>query len=462
MLMNKRLVFLVILLLTLPLISAELEIEKKTIVDSVIPEINQSAIVELKLTNLGSTDTFRVYSLVGVDLYPSETFVINSGDTKTLNVEIWPGQSIIDASPGPFTFLYKIEGVTSGVQEDVLTIKILNLKEAIDINAYNVHLDSDTAIVYVRNRVGTSFPEIDARFHSAFFDFNEKFSLDAYEKKEFEVNLNKEEIRKLVAGEYTISTDIETFGIKERIEDKFKFTEKAEIESSEESYGFLISRHIIEKRNQGNLPFVVQAKVSKNIISRLFTFFNVEPAIVERRGVIVDYYFQKEIQPGEIYTIKVTTNWFYPLILLLAIIIIAVLVKTYISTDVILKKKATFVKTKGGEFALKINVITRAKKFVEKINVVDKIPSLVTVYKRFGVVEPDKIDEKNKRLEWNIESLQPGEERMFSYIIYSKISPVGKFEVPPATAVFEKEGKIHETKSNRVFFLTEPRKRKAD
>jgi hypothetical protein len=61
-------------------------------------------------------------------------------------------------------------------------------------------------------------------------------------------------------------------------------------------------------------------------------------------------------------------------------------------------------------------------------------------------------------LEWDIDSLQPEEERIFSYIIYSKVAPIGKFELPTATAIFEKDGKIHEAESNRVFFLTEPRR----
>ena len=115
-------------------------------------------------------------------------------------------------------------------------------------------------------------------------------------------------------------------------------------------------------------------------------------------------------------------------------------------------------RTKGGEFALKVTLIAKAKKFVEKIKVVDKIPSLVKVHERFGIHTPDKIDEQNRRLEWNVDSLQEGEERIFSYIVYSKISPMGRFELPTATAVYEKDGEIHEASSNRVFFLSELRK----
>ncbi len=449
--------FLLFSIISTTLVFAGLEIKKEPVVDVVIPEVNEPAIYKLRIKNLGPTDNFKVYSLVGVEIKPSEAFSIRQGETKELEIELWPGQAILK-TPGTFNFVYKIKSSES-IQDDVMLIKIVPLKDALEINSYNINLESDKAVVYVRNKVSLPFPEVRARFHSSFFDFSETFSLEPYEKKEFEITLNKEGIKKLTAGTYSITTEIETYNTEETIENSFKFTEKADISTEKIKTGILISKLTVKKINEGNLPTLVQTKVKKNIISRLFTIFNEDPAAVQRRGFVVEYTFQKEIRPAETYTIKVTTNWLYPLFLLVAIIIIGFLVRAYTSTFLILKKKATFVKTKGGEFALKITLMVKAKKFVEKINVIDKIPGLVKVHERFGIVEPDKIDEKNRRLEWHVESLQPDEERVFSYVIYSKVSPIGKFELPTATAVYEREGKIHETKSNKVFFLTEPRKK---
>ena len=48
-----------------------------------------------------------------------------------------------------------------------------------------------------------------------------------------------------------------------------------------------------------------------------------------------------------------------------------------------------------------------------------------------------------------------GEERVFNYLIYSKVGIVGKFSLPEAIAVFEKNNEIHEVKSNKVFFMSE-------
>jgi len=127
-----------------------------------------------------------------------------------------------------------------------------------------------------------------------------------------------------------------------------------------------------------------------------------------------------------------------------------------------LRKKVSFVRTKGGEFALKITVFAKAKKYVERVSIIDRLPALTKIYKRFGGEQPTRIDEKNKRIEWVFEKLEENETRVLSYILYSKIGVVGKFALPPATAIYEKQGKIKETKSNNAYFVSEQKKEKVD
>ena len=456
--MKKR-VFAIILFvfLSLTLVSGVLEISKEPIIDVIIPETKEKAVYDFKIKNLGTEDDFFIYSLVGVNIWPNESFHIDSSEVKSVRVEMWPEQAIIDKG-GTFNFVYKIKNSFGDIQEDTILIRILDLSDAIEINSYTISFESDMAVVYVKNKVSLPFPNVQARFTSDFFDFEKNFSLGRYDKKEFEIPTNKDAMKKLIAGSYILTSDVETYGVKEKIENSFRFTEKQEIRTEESKKGFLISRAEIKKINEGNLPSVVQINIKKNIISRLFTSFNAEPVAVERESFAVNYKFQQEIGPSETFRVRATTFWLYPLVLIIAIVLVGYLTKAYVSSFLILKKRVSFVKTKGGEFALKIIIVARAKKFVEKINIVDKIPALVKVHERFGSHEPDKIDEKNRRLEWYVDSLQSGEERVFSYIIYSKVYPMGKFEVPRATAVFEIESKIHETNSNKVFFVTEPKK----
>jgi hypothetical protein len=454
--MIKKIILVILILL--PLIAAQpnLEVEEKSVTDTFIPGLEKPAIYQLEIKNNGETDTFEIYDLAGYGVTSNGNFSIGSGETETVNIEIWPEDAVLE-NPGTHRFIYKIKGAETGIKEFPITLKVLNLEDSLEINSYNIGLDSDSAKVYIKNKGGVDFDKINSRFHSSFFDFNKEFSLKGYEKKEFSIELDKSKINNLTAGTYTITSEISVGKLERTIQNNFKYTEKANIETRESSEGIFITKKIVEKTNQGNLPVLVQAKIEKNIISRLFTFFNSDPSSVKRQGFNVEYVFQKEIDPGESYTLKATTNWLYPLILLASIIIIVYLIKTYSARDLILKKKATYAKTKSGKFALKVRLIVKAKDYVENISVLDKIPSMVKVHKKFGANKPDKIDEKNRRLEWSLNSLQKGEERIFSYIIYSDISPVGKFELPTATSTYERDGKIREVDSNKIFFLTKKR-----
>jgi len=119
------------------------------------------------------------------------------------------------------------------------------------------------------------------------------------------------------------------------------------------------------------------------------------------------------------------------------------------------------VKTKKG-IALKVRINVKARKNVARASVIDRIPSIVKVYNKFGLIKPSAYDVKNRRLEWDLGNLNAGEERIFDYIIFSKVGVVGKFSLPPANAIFEINGDVHEAESNEVFFLSEQISREED
>ena len=86
---------------------------------------------------------------------------------------------------------------------------------------------------------------------------------------------------------------------------------------------------------------------------------------------------------------------------------------------------------------------------------------MTTLFEKYGQA-PDKANKQTGRLQWDIGRLSEGEQRVFSYIIYSNLKVVGKFELPPARGMYEIEGKLHEAKSNRVFFINEPKEFKGE
>jgi hypothetical protein len=120
-----------------------------------------------------------------------------------------------------------------------------------------------------------------------------------------------------------------------------------------------------------------------------------------------------------------------------------------------MKKKVSFVKAKGGEFALKVSINLYAKKYLERVRIIDRLPQLARFYEKFEVEKPLRVDEKMKKIEWAYDKLEPGEVKTISYIIYSRVGVLGKFALPPAVAVFERGGKIQKSVSNKAFFIAE-------
>jgi hypothetical protein len=130
------------------------------------------------------------------------------------------------------------------------------------------------------------------------------------------------------------------------------------------------------------------------------------------------------------------------------------MLRTYLRTALTVKKTVSFVKTKGDEFALKVTVRLKAHKHVTNIKINERLPGMAKLYEKFGR-KPDKFDERTKLLSWNIPDLNSGEERIITYIIYSKMKILGKIELSPTHVSFDQGGKNNETLSNRTFFVNQ-------
>ena len=454
--MKKIIYLLLIGLLVLPTIFAiNLDVKKTSSNEVMIYNLNSPVAFDLEITNNADSDDFEFYNLLGFNMFPVGTTYINSGQTKKVKLEISPIGKF--DKKGTYTFEYFIRASDDTEKKEQLTFNIIELKDAFSIGSGEVDVDSSSIEIFIENKMNFDFQNINAKFSSAFFDFEENFDLNSKSEKSFEIKLDSEDFKKLQAGFYTLNTKIKVENEKADLEGTIKFSEKNELTTTSRDYGFFINTKVITKTNEGNVIEKSETIIKKNILSRLFTTFSPEPDTVERIRTTVEYTWAKEIKPGENIEIVSKTNWIFPIVLVLLIITTTLLVKRYSVNKLVLRKKVSFVKAKGGEFALKVSVLVHSKNYVERVNIVDRLPALVKVHERFGGEMPSRIDERTKRIEWNFEKLEPGEIRMLSYIIYSKVGVVGKFALPKATAIYEQNGKIKEVESNRAFFISEER-----
>ena len=443
--------FLILGLLCLSTISA-LEISAESDTNVIVRDIENSIQLTLKITN-ATPGTYNLYTLADLSIKPSETFEITDDPfEKTFTIN--PTQNLDTDGYYSFTYILNHRGFEK--TEKNMVIKLLNLEDTIEIYSESVDIDSSQIKFYVQNKESVELKNLSAKFSSILFETEKTFDLKPKETIEITVSPDKNKLKKTKAGIYLIESTFQTQNGKKKIDGNLYLGEKKGITTTEDKSGFLIRTETITKINSGNVDESIQIKTTRNIFSRLFTSFNIEPMFTDRKGFSVEYTWIKEkLKPTEAYTIKAKTNYVLPFFIIVIVTIALLGAKQFFETKIEIKKSVSHVKTKNGEFALKVSLSLKAKKNIENLTLIDKVPAIVKIYKKFGMVKPDKIDAESRRIHWHIGDLRAGEVRIFTYIIYSKVGIVGKFSLPEALAVFEKDGKIHEVDSNKVFFMSD-------
>ncbi len=451
------LLFLQVLVLLPNILAINLLVEKVSQDEVLIADLESPFVVfDIKITNNGLSGNFELYNLAGFSMSPAK-ISLNTGETKEIQLSLAPIGKI--SQRGFYTIPYFIRASDASEIKESLTFKIIELKEAFEVGSGDVDPESGSIEIFIKNLEDVDFGDVNVKFSSAFFNVEEDFVIGPRETKRISVQLNQEDFKSLMAGFYTLEADITALGKETSSEGVIKFVEKNILTTTKKDYGFLINTQIIEKTNEGNTLSPSETLIKKNLISRLFTGFSPTPDVVERNGFAVYYSWTRDINPGETLEIEVKTNWLFPLILILFVVAIVVFVRRYTGTNLVLRKRVSFVRAKGGEFALKVSVSAHARHHVERVNLVERLPPLVSLHEKFLGEQPTRVDSKNRKIEWNFEKMEAGEVRIVSYIIYSKIGVVGKFALPTAAAIFEKDEKIQEVESNRAFFIAEQRPR---
>jgi len=419
----------------------------------IVKDFSSQITLDLEITN-ATPGIYNLYTLADISIKPTETFRINS-DPFTKTFTISPTQNLDLEGNYAFTYILNHRGVEKVEQK--MLLQIVNLEDVIEISSESIQPDAEDISFYIQNKESIYLKDLTAKFSSILFETEEMtFDLKPNEKLKIPVQVDKDKLRKTKAGVYIIDSTFYTENGKREIEGNLYLGEKKGITSTEDKSGLLIRSETITKVNAGNVIESIQIQLDKNIFSRLFTSFNIEPTITERTGLKVQYTWIKErLNPAEAYVIKAKTNYLFPLLIIILATLAFFGYKRFSETKLEIKKSVSPVKTKNGEFALKVELSLKAKKDIENVSLVDKVPAIVKIYNKFGIVKPDKIDPASRRIHWNIGDLEAGEERLFNYIIYSKVGVVGKFSLPRALAVFEKDGDIHEIDSNNVFFMNE-------
>lgn len=443
-----------LIILGLGFVSAifDLKVEKISKGNVIISELDNPAVFDLIITNNMDSDTAEIYTLVGVSMTPKGTFEIPKGKT-TIEVFALPDKDF-RRNEGLYSFEYQIKGQKQGIFKDKLNIRVVKLKDAFELGNLEIHPDDKEVKIKIKNTVDANLMNVNARFKSSFFDVERKLDFDPFQEVEIPIEIGLNNFSKLAAGEYDLNAEIKVEDAGVEFKSKINYVEKEDSSVLKKSSGFLIRKTILTNMNQGNTFIKGKVSMKKDIFSRLFTSYSDAPTKSERGGLVVEYIWERDLKPGESFSIVSSTNYTFPFILVILVAVIAFLVRIYTLTALNVHKSVSYVKTKGGEFALKVKIRIRARKHIRNVQITDRLPAMTKLYERFGH-EPDKIDKETRHLIWNLNNLNSGEERVFTYIIYSNLRTVGRFELPAVRVIFEREGEKKEVTSNKAYFVSE-------
>jgi hypothetical protein len=460
--MKKRefiFVSVIFLILVSQLGVAQLTFEKEVIHDVVVKELSQPATFLIKVKNLANkTDFFEFYTFVDVMLSPRGSTIIPAGSEKQVVLGIYPSEKLRDERKGGYTFVYYMK-TAEDVKEDRLVIRILPLIEVLKVDFPKVITpDTDYVTLEIENQENIALKDMVVRVESAFIDDSKKISFEPFQKQNLTIVMDRDKLKSMLAGKYLVKISfIADSKTKVDIIKEVEIIEKSNVVTREENFGTLFYPAIrIIKINEGNTISDVEVIIKKNVFANAFTTFSLQADEAKKSATYYTFIWYTTLKPGESFSVEVRTNYMLPLAILFGVILIVLLLMFWFKTSLVIRKKAVRVRSKTGEFAIKIILLIKSRENLNNIFIRDKLPKLAELHERYGTIRPSKIDRERKILEWHIPHLKKGEEQIISYIIYSKVAVLGKFEIPRATARFENmKGEEKKSASNSILFFSE-------
>jgi hypothetical protein len=435
---------------------------QKTLSIDVIPiapevEVGGQAQFLVRITHLGEDrDAFKL-SGDPADMSPFSDYVqyvtVEPNQIKLdpyQTEEVIVSLKILDHAPAndEFTTHVKIASLSDvGVKIDVpLHVSLVSPKEVIQIA-----MDAPTEVrpgdalmfdVLFKNRLNFELLDYEISVYSDLPGISDSFYLNFTPKQEFTRDFSFPIDLDAEPGSYALN--VKVYGgsdLKGSFVSAFSVLEKSAVgEKSSEKGGFLKSETTLQKSNDGNVRITQEMTVESNFFKNVFTA--TQPEAATKGGNLV---WSFSLEPGETYTVKIIRNYrpfFYGF---LVVVIAVALLYFYIEKSVVIRKRVFMMKsTVEGITEMKILLIVRngGSSSLHGVKIMDVLPNIIHPTYEFGTLKPDQIQqgERSKRFVWNIGTLEPKEERMFTYRVRAKMHLSEGATLPPATLHYEKQG----------------------
>lgn len=198
----------------------------------------------------------------------------------------------------------------------------------------------------------------------------------------------------------------------------------------------LTSTKTLKAENKGNAPKKVRLNASIPSYVESLTIFSQEADMLESNNGEDIYYWSFELDQGETAEVSYTTRYWPPL-LLTGFILLGLVAIRKIQSSIKIRKEA--IKSQDG-LKIRLTVENSSGSGIEKLEVKDFVPDIASVERKFEIARPVvRKTNDGTRLNWELEDLSPGEQRVLEYTIEPLYEVEGGVDLPSAEVVVDDE-----------------------
>ncbi|MBD3209126.1 hypothetical protein GF367_01760 [Candidatus Woesearchaeota archaeon] len=209
--------------------------------------------------------------------------------------------------------------------------------------------------------------------------------------------------------------------------------------------GLLKSAEVITLSNDGNKDLTKTITYEVTIWEDLFLKASTKGDVVrdEERKLA----WGVTLAPQETQEIVLTRNY-VPLAVIIIVLILAVIAYFRLRSPIIVIKEAQVsAADKQGTNEMKVRVFikNRSRREVTKLKIIDRVPHIAEFmsHTHLGTLQPAKVTRSERKgtiVRWEIDTLEPYEERIISFKVRSKLKIIGKMSLPETKVKYEDMG----------------------
>jgi len=462
--MRRKILLLVMILLCVISVTARIDVEADVVDNSIY--LDEQAVFDLKIKNYDEVSrvvqVFTADVAWHIELNPFIT-KLNPGEEKTVKLSLIPSvwaetgaQRVIVVVESPSTneqinlelpiFVKSFETGNKQYQPSV-ELKV-TFPEEIDPRE-TVRLD-----LYLRNRNRLDISELIIDIKSELFEEHRVVALGPLSERREKFLFEIDDMTGPFQGRLEVSIKVENRTVN-RERAQYKIISYANFVQTRDTVQELFktkSEYYIH--NEGNVERAESFRIPTSFFQKLFLRAEPSPSRVNYKEGYLEWDIR--LKPQQEMKIQVTVNYI-PVIYLVLFFVVVSLVYFIYRSPILIKKEAivTGASQEGiSEMKVLLHIRNRSQDIIEQVQITELIPSIATYVKekRIGTTEPTRIIKHQKKgtiLKWDIDALEPFEERIITYRLKSKITIVGGFTLPPSKIKFESRGKERVIRSNK-------------